>query len=191
MTSFREYRESGDSAPLVSMSPTLPRAARQYQGDRAGFVSRVVAAGIDVTLIFIVVLGTVAVLWMLSFILDPTSTGDAMFGSTNRVPELLPLVVYGYFLNWLYWTVCWATSGRTLGNLVMGLRVINFRGVHMRWGGAAVRSLFCTGFPVGLLWVVISGANRSVQDVVLRTSVIYDWTFGIPNTGGVLEENTA
>ena len=43
-----------------------------------------------------------------------------------------------------------------------------------------MRSAFCTVFPVGLLWVIPSGANRSVQDVVLRTSVIYDWVISIP-----------
>ena len=68
----------------------------------------------------------------------------------------------------------------------MGLRVVNFRGEHQRWGGAAVRSLFCTTFPIGLLWVIVSGANRSVQDVVLRTSVIYDWPSGMPTLGGLL-----
>ncbi len=43
-----------------------------------------------------------------------------------------------------------------------------------------MRSAFCTVFPFGLLWVIPSGANRSVQDVVLRTSVIYDWVISIP-----------
>jgi hypothetical protein len=37
-----------------------------------------------------------------------------------------------------------------------------------------VRALLCVLFPVGLLWVLLSGENRSVQDVVLRTSVVYD-----------------
>jgi len=181
MTTFREYRdhEQGDG-PVVPPTTALPKAARAFQGDRAGLVSRTIAAGIDVTLVFIVVLGTIAVLWMLSFILDPTSPGFQVEG------RVLYFVLYGYALNWLYWTVCWATSGRTLGNLIMGLRVINYKGVHMRWGGAALRSLFCTTFPIGLLWVLVSGANRSIQDVVLRTSVTYDWVVGMPNLAGML-----
>jgi uncharacterized RDD family membrane protein YckC len=90
------------------------------------------------------------------------------------------MVLYGYWLNWAYWTIGWATSGRTIGNLIMGLRVVNFQGRHPRWIGAALRSAFCTVFPFGLLWVIPSGANRSVQDVVLRTSVVYDWVISIP-----------
>jgi hypothetical protein len=31
-------------------------------------------------------------------------------------------------------------------------------------------------FPILLLWVAVSRQNRSVQDLVLRTSVVYDWT---------------
>jgi hypothetical protein len=40
---------------------------------------------------------------------------------------------------------------------------------------ALVRAAFCVIFPIGLLWVLFSGQNRSLQDLVLRTSVIYDW----------------
>ena len=41
--------------------------------------------------------------------------------------------------------------------------------------GALARGAFYVIFPIGLLWVLVSGQNRSLQDLVLRTSVIYDW----------------
>lgn len=179
MTSFREYREGGIPSPDDVALRAMPREARAIQGERAGFISRLIAAGLDVTLIFLVVMGTAAVLWMMSFLIDPVSSTPA-FGSGARIPDIGVLIIYGYFLNWIYWTICWATSGRTVGNLVMGLRVVNFRGNRLTWGGAAIRSLFCTTFPIGLLWAIVSGANRSVQDVVMRTSVIYDWVMAMP-----------
>jgi len=184
VTTFREYRDrlSGPE-PVEQFAASLPKVARPYQGERAGFMSRAIAAGIDVAMVFIVVLGTVALIWMLSFIVSPTTPLDS---SGHRIPDVIWLVLYGYFLNWAYWTICWATSGRTLGNLVMGVRVVSRKGKHMRWGGAALRSLFCTTFPIGLAWVIFSGANRSVQDVFLRTSVIYDWIVGMPTLGGIL-----
>jgi uncharacterized RDD family membrane protein YckC len=184
VTTFREYREHVGDDVLMPPTASLPKTARAFQGDRAGIVTRAVAAGIDVTLVFVVVLATVAVLWMLSFIIDPSTAGIEFEG---RLPDVVYFVMYGYVLNWAYWTVCWATSGRTVGNLIMGVRVVNYRGLHQRWGGAALRSLFCTLFPIGLLWVIVSGANRSIQDVVLRTSVIYDWVVGMPNLAGVLK----
>ena len=47
-----------------------------------------VAAGIDVTLIFIVVLGTVAVLWMLSFIVNPTTPIEHVDGQAGPPDRL-------------------------------------------------------------------------------------------------------
>lgn len=185
MTSFREYRARPDANPIevIHANHVLPPGAKDFQGRRAGFVSRAIAASIDVTLVFITVLLTTAALWMLSFVVDPTT---AATGAEGRVPGLAYLVAYGYLLNWAYWTVCWALSGRTIGNLVMGVRVVNRKGGRLGWGTAAVRSAFCAAFPFGLLWVIVSGANRSVQDVVQRTSVIYDWVVGLPTLKRVL-----
>ena len=185
MATFKEYRERPAENPIavIHANHVLPPGARPIQGQRAGFVSRAIAAGIDVTLIFITVMLTAAALWMLSFIIDPTTAAS---NEQNRVPDLFIMVAYGYFLNWAYWTICWALSGRTIGNLVMGVRVVSRKGERIGWGGAAVRSAFCAVFPFGLLWVIVSGANRSVQDVVLRTSVIYDWVAGLPTLARVL-----
>lgn len=181
MTTFREYREAMATGMTPDHQvPTVPADAVPFQGKRAGFVSRALAAGIDVLLVFLVVLGTIAVIWALSFIFSPNAPASSGKLAPDRIPGPAVMVLYGYWLNWAYWTIGWATSGRTVGNLVMGLRVINREGRHPRWIGAAVRAAFCTVFPFGLLWVIPSGANRSVQDVVLRTSVIYDWVISIP-----------
>jgi len=195
MTSFREYRETVEAGGAVDREmPALPSDAIVFQGDRAGFVSRAVAAGIDVTLVFLTVLGTIAVLWMLSFVVNPTAPGSTVSSTENRLPGLAIMIIYGYALNWAYWTIGWATTGRTIGNLVMGLRVVNRKGQHPNWAGAALRSAFCAFFPFGLLWVIVSRSNRSVQDVVLRTSVVYDWVVGIPGMGrraGIIKDQDA
>ena len=68
------------------------------------------------------------------------------------------------------------TTGRTYGDHQLGLRVVSFRGGPLRWPGAFIRAVFCSLAPIGVYWAVLSPTNRSVQDGVLRTSVIYDWT---------------
>ena len=50
-----------------------------------------------------------------------------------------------------------------------------FQGARLHPLGALARAAFYVIFPIGLLWVLVSGQNRSLQDLVLRTSVIYDW----------------
>ena len=66
-------------------------------------------------------------------------------------------------------------NGRTYGDHVMGLRVVNHKGGRLHPLRALARAVFYAIFPIGLLWVLVSGQNRSLQDLVLRTSVIYDW----------------
>lgn len=180
MTTFREYRAvlAAGGKPVHAV-PALPSEDEAIQGQRAGFVSRATAAIIDVVLVFVVVLGTAAAYWMLTFIIQPTTSQGEAF-SHARVPPVWLLIAYGYALNVAYWTIGWATGGRTIGNLILGVRVVNFRGKRVHWAGAFVRALFCTLFVPGLLWVIISGTNRSVQDVVLRTSVIHDWVVEVP-----------
>ena len=146
----------------------VPVEARPYQGMRAGIVTRTIASSID----FAVVVGILASAYVgwaaLLFLLNPTTFAFPV------VRPVVMLVAYGTVL-FLYLATFWSTTGRTYGSHVMGLRVVNFRGERVHLVGAVLRSAFCTVFPIGLFWCAISRQNRSLQDTVLRTSVIYDW----------------
>lgn len=160
-------RPGTDGAPPAVVA--VPPEARRFQGLRAGIVTRTVANVVN----FSVVVGTLAfgyAAWCaVTFLVNPTQF---------RFPApsfLVLLICYGFVL-FVYLTVSWATTGRTYGDHLLGLRVVNFRGERMRWSGSAVRSAFCVALPIGLYWAVLSPTNRSIQDAVLRTSVIYDWS---------------
>jgi uncharacterized RDD family membrane protein YckC len=75
-----------------------------------------------------------------------------------------------------YLTSSWAIAGRTYGDRVLGLRVVDRLGRAPRPGRALLRAVLCAIFPLGLLWVAVRRDRMSVQDLVVRTSVIYDWT---------------
>lgn len=75
----------------------------------------------------------------------------------------------------IYLAVGWVTSGRTPGDQVVGLRVVRSGARLMGLGRALLRGLLCVLFPIGLLWCVVSRRRASVQDLLLRTSVVYDW----------------
>jgi uncharacterized RDD family membrane protein YckC len=146
----------------------IPHAARAYQGRRAGLISRVLAGAVDLGVVVGAFwLGYAAVSAVL-FVVDPSAFHfpDVSLGGW---------LVAEYVLAVGYLTLGWSTSGRTVGALVMGLRVLNYSGSSMRPVGALLRALFCVTFPIGVLWIVVSAENRSLQDVVLRTSVVYDW----------------
>lgn len=149
--------------------PDVPQAARVFQGHRAGIVTRTLAAVVDLAM----VVGALTGVWVgwaaVRFLLDPKKF-------TWPAPPIGVVLVEAYVLAVLYLTVAWATSGRSVGAYLLGLRVVNFRGRRMTWPGALARAAFCVFFPWGLLWILVSRGNRSVQDVVLRTSVVYDWS---------------
>lgn len=146
----------------------MPDGARAYQGHRAGLVSRTVAVVVDAGVLGV----SLCVVYLagagLVFAVDPV-------GFSFPVPSRVAVVSAGIALALLYFTVCWTTTGRTVGGQLLGLRVIDSRGRPPRFWRALVRAVGCVFFPIGLLWVVVSAGRRSVQDVVVRTSVIYDW----------------
>ena len=84
-------------------------------------------------------------------------------------------VGYELIIAVLYLTSAWAMTGRSYGDSLLGLRVLSRRGKIPGWALSFVRAVFCVLFPVGLFWVVLSPQRRSIQDVVLRTVVVYDW----------------
>lgn len=146
----------------------LPYEARPYQGQRAGLVTRLIASSIDALLVGLVLLLGYAGFAGLLFLIDPRSFTFPEMGIFLSLTAALSVLV-------VYLTISWWISGRTYGDLVMGLRVVAFTGRNMRLVGAFVRALFCSLVPIGLLWAAVNRENRSIQDIVLRTSVIYDW----------------
>jgi uncharacterized RDD family membrane protein YckC len=146
----------------------VPREARAFQGRRAGIVTRVVAAALDTALVALVLLAAYLGYAGLRFLLDPRHF-------TFPDASLFRSLVVGAAVLALYLTVAWAMGGRTYGNVLMGLRVTGGHGGHVGWLRAALRAGFYVAFPIGLFWVVLDPRQRSVQDRVLGTAVVYDW----------------
>ena len=138
------------------------------QGRRAGVVSRTLANVMDVGVVVLLLSASYVAVTAARYLINPASF-------TFPSPSFAFVVLLGMGVQALYFLVSWAVPGRTYGDAVLGLRVVNFRGERMHWVGALLRALLCVVFPIGLLWVLVSAQNRSVQDVLLRTSVIYDW----------------
>ncbi|TDD64282.1 RDD family protein [Jiangella aurantiaca] len=74
----------------------------------------------------------------------------------------------------LYLTAGWTLTGRTPGQLVLGLRVITADGRPPGPLRALVRALVCVVFPIGVLWVLVSSRTLAVHDLVARTVLVYD-----------------
>jgi uncharacterized RDD family membrane protein YckC len=155
----------GDRSAGVS---PVPRQARAFQGRRAGVVSRLAAAAIDAAVVGGVLAVGYATIAGLSFMLDPRSF-------TFPRASLAFNMTAAFAVTVSYLALAWGLVGKSYGKVVMGLRVVGPRGRKLRLPGALLRAVGCTVFPIGLLWCAVSIENRSLQDLLLRTSVVYDW----------------
>ena len=155
------------TAPRLRVE-TIPIEARSFQGQAAGLVTRVAANVIDVA---VVVLG-LAGLYL--------GVAGVMFlrqGARFTFPIVTSRAAYvaGFVTLVVYFTVSWAVEGRTYGDRMLGLRVQTTTGQEVGFARAGVRAVLCVLFPLLLVWVAVSRGSRSVQDLVVGTSVIYDW----------------
>ena len=166
---------------MTALDPAAPRAdaiqlhavqvaheTRSFDGKRAGIVTRFAAAALDGTLVLLVIaVGYLAVIGVV-FLWNP-----ARFEMPSLPFWVLLLLAGG--LTTAYLSLCWATTGRTYGDLVMAVRVVDRHGHHLPFPLALLRALLCVLVPLGLFYAAINRQNRSLQDIALRTSVIYYW----------------
>jgi uncharacterized RDD family membrane protein YckC len=136
-------------------------------GNRAGLVTRSLANVADLVVVVLAVIGGYAAVAATRFLLGP-----AHF--RFPAPSWETLLLVGLGIQAVYFAVTWAVVGGTYGDRLLGLAVTDHRGARLGWARSVLRALFCVILPIGLLWVLVSSQNRSVQDVVLRTSVVYD-----------------
>lgn len=146
----------------------MPPEARPYQGHRAGIFSRMLASAIDLVVVAVVLTAAYGAWNLVLFLWRPSRFHSPVVASGW-------VLFAGGVVLFIYLSAEWATTGRTWGDLLLGLRVVDNRGEPLHRLYAALRAALCVVFPIGILWVAVSPSNRSVADVILRTSVIYDW----------------
>ncbi len=158
------------------------------QGQYAGFVSRAIAFVLDI-LIVIAIIAVIngAIALTLDFFLGfdvascpPLNFGNGLFqsGLICHVANLTRLVLT-FVAAPVYFGLFWTLGGQTLGQYVMGLRVVRLDGKRMtfwrslvRWIGYFV-SFFALG--IGYLWVLWDDRRQGFMDKLAKTVVVYSW----------------
>ena len=156
-----------DNDELSELSP-VPLEARSYQGTAAGVATRCAASGIDGLVVLVSLLAAYGGYIVVRFVISPRSF---------EVPDPTVFLVGNAFLAGLvaYLTFAWWIAGRTVGNHVMGLQVVSRRGGSLGFLRSLARAFLCAVFPIGLLWCALDPRRRSLQDLALRTTVVYSW----------------
>ena len=155
------------------MSVSAPPMARGMQGQRAGIVSRFLADTIDLLVVVAAVIGVYFAVSGVRFLVHPR-------GFSWPEVSTLRLGTLGWILLIAYLTIGWANTGKTFGKSVLGLRVVSADDSGLPLWRSFVRAALCALFPIGLFWSAVSSRNESVQDLIVRTTVVYDWGPKLP-----------
>lgn len=146
----------------------IPVEARHYQGAAAGIVTRIVANALDALVVGVTLAGGYAAYVALRLVLTPRTF--------RRVEPSWWWLLEAFLVGLVaYLTAAWWISGRTFGGNVMGIRVTRGDGARLGLVRSFARAATSVLFPIGLLWCVAGPGHRSLQDLVLRTRVVYDW----------------
>lgn len=155
-------------------------------GHYAGFVSRLIAFGIDLAVLSVVV---ISVSWfvstsmkMLQFraiierIIDPypvLQMIEAFFFS----PTFYSLVTLTFIVA--YYIFFWTIAGQTIGKAIMGIKIVNRRGKKLKLHQAILRYLgyylSAVPFGFGFLWILLDDRRMAWHDKIAGTCVVYTW----------------
>jgi len=144
------------------------------QGHRAGFISRLVADALDLGVVWVIGLSVLLFAGVVRYLLAARPFQLPVLPSWQ-------LPAGGAVIAVAYLTSGWASTGRTAGKQVAGLRVTDRSGRRLPVGRALLRAVLYVLFPAGLLWILVSRHNASVQDLIVGSVVVYDWHYHPPD----------
>jgi uncharacterized RDD family membrane protein YckC len=92
--------------------------------------------------------------------------------------QWLNLTGFGIW-EFVYFTVSWAVSGRTVGMAILGLRVLRRDRTRLSWWRCALRTI---AFPItfatlwlGFIPIITAKHRRGLPDLIAGSIVVYDW----------------
>jgi uncharacterized RDD family membrane protein YckC len=156
-------------SPLTRRFTGIAPDLDELQGRRAGIVSRGVALTIDFG---VVLIGYPVIMWSIGIVqgllnFEPPTYPD--------LPNGLTVTIYVLW-SWGYFALSWWAVGRTIGQALLGLRVVS-RG-RRRVGPirAAIRTwvMFATLFVIGPLWLLFSKSRLAIHDLAANSQVVHD-----------------
>jgi uncharacterized RDD family membrane protein YckC len=150
--------------------PDVAPDVDELQGRRAGFVTRAIAYSIDSV---IVILGVPAVLFGLAVV-----QGMLHLEAPSYPPDIPDWVTATISVLWTFWYFVglWWATGRTIGAVIMGIRVVGRKKEHVGIVKATIRwwVMVFTLFLVGEVWLLFAKSRLALHDRAARTQVIYD-----------------
>lgn len=163
----------------MSSEPERKDDQERVLGEYAGFVTRLIGLVVDL----LIVAGILALLTLITDLLLGLFPVKEVLGLGELSSNLLMIGAGALSLGigLFYWLGFWVLDGRTLGQGLVGVRVVRTNGDRigfwralLRWLGYFVSSILFLGF----LWVLVDDKRQGFHDKMAGTYVIYSWPEG-------------
>jgi uncharacterized RDD family membrane protein YckC len=142
--------------------------AERLQGGRAGFVSRVAANGVDFVVVEAIYFGVLIGIAVVRFLVTRKDFSVV-------APDVWVTVLAQWFIIVTYLGTNWASTGRSIGKIMLGLQVLRANDAALTPRRAFTRAIVCATLWPSLLWIFVSKRNAALHDVALHTKVVYSW----------------
>jgi len=171
LTRFKRRNVSRPGGPPALIAAAPHTAEPNREGHYAGGVTRLLAFVVDIGAIWgLFLLGSAAVEQAVRLVSGHSYTVEA-----HRTVATIAVSVWAF----LYFSVQWYLSGRTIGMAVFGARVVTADGHSIARRAAVIRTLVLpisiAFFFVALIEIVIRSDRRALHDFAAGTCVVYHW----------------
>ncbi|HEV3213373.1 MAG TPA: RDD family protein [Acidimicrobiales bacterium] len=168
VTLFKRRTEGRPKRPPQSAPPP---SGSTREGQYAGGVTRLLAF-----------LADIGAIWGLFLLLSAgveqavkLFSGNSYNVESHRLVGIIAVVVWGF----LYFTVQWTLSGRTIGMAILGAHVVTSEGHAIKGRAANIRTLvlpFSIAFWfLCLVEIEVRADRRTLHDLAAGTCVVYHW----------------
>ena len=170
VTGFRRRTRDRPKGPVQTTSDA-PAMGGHREGQYAGGITRLLAILVDI--------GAAWGLYLLITLCVQKAV--KLFGGSNWTLESHRTLDIALVITWgfLYFSVQWALSGRTIGMALLGARVLTIEGHQISRRAAIVRTIVLPFsialWFVGLIEIVIRADRRALHDLAAGTCVVYHW----------------
>jgi uncharacterized RDD family membrane protein YckC len=161
------------TAPAGDALPSGPPVIIQesLQGKCSGFASRFTAFAVDVGVSLGVFMLALAAISFAARVL----TGKDITWNKGDIWVIIAYAAWAF----IYFAHSWATSGRTAGMALFGVRVVRDDGTAASGRRAVLRTLALPlsflFLGLGFVGIVLGNRRRALHDVIAGTAVIYSW----------------
>jgi uncharacterized RDD family membrane protein YckC len=156
------------TATPTTADPLQPRPSL----NTAGIVSRSAALAVDVVVFAALSAGSLFFLQAATALVHTEPFGSATVEPGLAGAAIAVLVV-------VYFAGAWAITGRTVGEALLGLRVVRPDGGKVSLVRSVVRCAMtfvsAAACWIGFGWILIDRERRTWQDIVARTIVVYSF----------------